>query len=301
MTSNDRDPSAGAGPQAHWNRPEMGGSRSFSSSAQAPRWTPEQQRPPSGHRREEERKPGLSAWQEGIVLVVLAILVAIIVKALFVQAFYIPSESMEPGLQGGPSVSTDDRVLVEKPSYWLAGTPKRGDVVVFSDPGSWLGVDEAAGPDNLVGKALSVIGLYPEGGHLVKRVIGVPGDVIVCCDKQGHLQVNGISIEEETYARPSKTKCGRPNKEGACFGPMPGSRHWEIGPVPEGSLFVMGDNRSNSADSTVHMCTAQETDCALVPWVPEDNVVGKVVALGWPLDRAKWIHRPDSFEGVPSE
>ena len=184
MTSNDRDPSVGVGPQAHWDGPETGGSRSFSSHPQAPRWASEQRGRGSGPRREEEHKPRLSAWQEGIVLVVLAILVAIVVKALFVQAFYIPSESMEPGLQGGPSVATDDRVLVEKPSYWLAGTPKRGDVVVFSDPGSWLGVDESAGPDNLLGKALAVVGLYPEGGHLVKRVIGVPGDVVECCDKQ---------------------------------------------------------------------------------------------------------------------
>jgi signal peptidase I len=230
----------------------------------------------------------------------MAVLVAVVVKALFVQAFYIPSESMEPGLQGGPSVATDDRVLVEKPSYWLAGTPQRGDVVVFSDPGSWLGVDESEGPDNILGKGLAIIGLYPEGGHLVKRVIGVPGDVIECCDKQGRLMVNGVAIDEP-YARPSETKCGRPNKEGECFGPMPGTRQWEVGPVPEGSLFVMGDNRANSADSTVHMCTGRETDCALVPWVPEDNVVGKVVALGWPLDRAKWIHRPKSFEDVPSQ
>lgn len=279
----------------------MGGSRSFSSSPQTPRWASEQSGPAGGPRREEEHhRPRLSAWQEGIVLVVLAVLVAIVVKALFVQAFYIPSESMEPGLQGGPSVATDDRVLVEKPSYWLSGTPQRGDVVVFSDPGSWLGVDESAGPNNLFGKALAVIGLYPEGGHLVKRVIGVPGDVIECCDKQGRLIVNGVPIDEP-YARPSQTKCGRPNKDGECFGPMPGNRHWEAGPVPEGSLFVMGDNRANSADSTVHMCTANETDCALVPWVPEENVVGKVVALGWPLDRAKWIHRPESFEDVPSQ
>ncbi|TQL69380.1 signal peptidase I [Nocardioides albertanoniae] len=299
MTSNDRDPSVGARPQANWNRPEMEGSRSFFSSEQAPRWAPEEQGRRGGSRREQERKPRLSAWQEGIVLVVLAVLVAIVVKAFFVQAFYIPSESMEPGLQGGPTVSTDDRVLVEKPSYWLSGTPKRGDVVVFSDPGSWLGVAEGGGPDNLLGKGLSVIGLYPEGGHLVKRVIGVPGDVVECCDKQGRMMVNGVAIDEP-YARPSRTKCGRPNKDGECFGPMPGSRHWKSERVPEGSLFVMGDNRSNSADSTVHMCTAEETDCALVPWVPEDNVVGKVVALGWPLNRAKWIHRPDSFEAVPS-
>ncbi|MBO0841771.1 MAG: signal peptidase I [Nocardioides sp.] len=278
MTSKDRDRSVRLDPEM------TEGSRSSSAVAAA----------------DKGEKKHLNAWQEGIVLVILAVVVAVIVKSFFVQAFYIPSESMEPGLQGGASVPADDRVVVEKPSYWFSGTPQRGDIVVFADPGGWLSASESAGPTSVVAKALAAIGLYPESDHLVKRVIGVAGDKIVCCDTQGRIEVNGVPITEP-YARPSDTKCGRLAKAGKCYGPMPGTKHWEVGPVPKGQLFVMGDNRGNSADSTVHMCTDDQTDCSNVPWVPEHNVVGRVVALAWPLGRAKWIHNPQSFKGVPSK
>ena len=114
-------------------------------------------------------------------------MLAIVIKALFVQAFYIPSQSMEPGLV------KNDRILVQKVSYWFGGGPERGDVVVFKDPGGWLNAAESAGPTSGVAKLLSKIGLYPSGGHLVKRVIGVEGDMIVCCDKQGRIEVNGVA------------------------------------------------------------------------------------------------------------
>uniref|UniRef100_UPI0009E0A27C signal peptidase I n=1 Tax=Nocardioides sp. URHA0020 TaxID=1380392 RepID=UPI0009E0A27C len=117
----------------------------------------------------------LPVWQETILLLGIALVLAVVIKALFVQAFYIPSESMEPGL------IKNDRILVEKPSYWFDG-PERGDVVVFKDPGGWLQGEESAGPSGPVAKVLSKVGLYPSGGHLVKRVIGVEGDVITCCD-----------------------------------------------------------------------------------------------------------------------
>ena len=104
---------------------------------------------------------------------------AILIKAILVQAFYIPSESMEPGLV------RNDRILVQKVSYWFGGSPERGDVVVFKDPGGWLSGAESVGPPNAVTKLMAKIGLYPSGGHLVKRVIGVAGDTIKCCDDQG--------------------------------------------------------------------------------------------------------------------
>src|SRR3954447_722106 len=115
----------------------------------------------------EKTKKHLPLWQETLLLLTIAVVLAVVIKAFFVQAFYIPSESMEPGLV------KNDRILVEKMSYWFGGTPQRGDVVVFKDPGGWLPPDEAAGPTNAVGKVLSHVGLYPTGGHLVKRVIGV--------------------------------------------------------------------------------------------------------------------------------
>ena len=150
--------------------------------------------PPAQHRRRFRvaRIPTLPLWQEAILVLVGAVVLALLLKTFVLQAFYIPSESMEPGLE------KDDRILVQKVSYWFGDEPERGDVVVFEDPGGWLG----AGADEEVRgvkKVLASVGLYPEGGHLVKRVIGVPGDVIVCCDKEGRIRVNGQPLDEDGY------------------------------------------------------------------------------------------------------
>ena len=224
-------------------------------------------------------------WQEAAVLLGVALVLAIVIKAFFVQAFYIPSESMEPGL------IKNDRILVEKPSYWFGGSPQRGDVVVFDDPGGWLDAEESAGPTSGMGKVLAGVGLYPTGGHLVKRVIGVAGDTIECCDDKGRISVNGQPLNEKSYARLEP--------EDQCYGPMVGDCDWSVGPVPEGQLFVMGDNRGNSADSTVHMCLATDRDCTRNPYVPVDDVVGKVFMLLWPRDRFTVLHRPATFADVP--
>jgi len=234
---------------------------------------------------EDKQKKHLPLWQETILLLVVALGLAILIKAILVQAFYIPSESMEPGLV------RNDRILVEKVSYWFGGSPERGDVVVFKDPGGWLSGAESVGPPNAVTKLMAKIGLYPSGGHLVKRVIGVAGDTIKCCDKQGRISVNGKPLNEKSYVKQDGTQCN---------GPMIGC-NWTAGPVPKGHIFVMGDNRGHSADSTVHMCTKDETDC--VPgdeYVDTDLVVGKVFVLLWPSDRFSWLHRPDTFAGVPN-
>jgi signal peptidase I len=236
--------------------------------------------------RRRKKKMHLPLWQETILLLGIALVLAVVIKALFVQAFYIPSESMEPGLV------KNDRILVQKVSYWFGGSPERGDVVVFKDPGGWLGPDEAAGPTNPLAKMMAKVGLYPQGGHLVKRVIGVEGDVIKCCDKRGRLSVNGVPLVEDDYV---KQEAGV-----ACRGPMRGDCDWTAGPVPDGHIFVMGDNRNHSADSTVHMCVEDDEDC--VPgdeFVPVDLVVGKVFVLLWPYDHFQWVQRPDTFADVP--
>ena len=136
-------------------------------------------------------------WQESILLLGIALVLAIVIKTFFVQAFYIPSESMEPGL------IRNDRILVQKVSYWFGGDPSRGDVVVFEDPGGWLTGEEPK-PTGLA-SLLSKVGLYPTGGHLVKRVIGTEGDVIECCDDEGRILVNGEPIDESKYIAKRKT------------------------------------------------------------------------------------------------
>jgi signal peptidase I len=176
----------------------------------------------------------------------------------------VPSESMEPMLV------TQDRILVQKVSYW-AGDVKRGDVVVFEDPGGWLG----PGPElNPVQKVFSTIGLYPAGGHLVKRVIGVGGDRVQCCDKQGRVSVNGVPLDESEYLMK---------------GAQPSAKEFDVR-VPEDRLWVMGDNRANSEDSRYHQ------DLRGNGTIPVLNVVGKVFAIVWPLSRFTFVQRPATFE-----
>ena len=237
----------------------------------------------------KRRRKQLPLWLETVLLLTLAIVLAIVIKAFFVQAFYIPSRSMEPGL------IKNDRILVEKMSYWGGGTPQRGDVVVFNDPGGWLNAIEDAGPSNPVGKLMAKIGLYPAGGNLVKRVIGVAGDTVHCCDSKGRIEVNGHPLDETSYA---------PKTPGmTCYGPEVNHcrTHWTAGPVPAGHLFVMGDNRNDSADSVYHLCHPRGPGCHTgSPFVPVSDVVGKVFALVWPASRFHFLHRPSDFSGIPA-
>jgi signal peptidase I len=236
------------------------------------------------------KKPHRPLWQETILLLVIAVVLALVLKTFFVQAFYIPSPSMVPGLV------ENDRILVEKPSYWFGGTPQRGDVVVFEDPGDWLPAEDKTGPTGTIPKLMSRIGLYPAGGHLVKRVIGVAGDTIVCCDEEGRLSVNGQPLVEDDYVN---------NPDSACRGPKgPGGPQrcsWIAGPVPAGDLFVMGDNRYDSADSSYHLC-GSPAQAGCTPgdeYVADDLVVGRVFAVLWPRDHMAWLHRPETFSDVP--
>lgn len=236
--------------------------------------------------RDETKRSGpLKVVIETVVLVLVAVVLAVGVKTFFVQAFYIPSGSMEPGLQ------VNDRILVEKPSYWFGNGPSRGDIIVFKDPGGWLTPADDAKPSGPMASVLAKIGLYPSGGHLVKRVIGVAGDKVVCCDAQGRISVNGTPLDEESYIAP----------QSACNGPMAGCKGWSA-TVPKGKLFVMGDNRGESADSSYHLCTAAEAASCKPEdaFVPVSDVVGKVFSLVWPASDAKWIKRPADFAKVAS-
>jgi signal peptidase I len=234
---------------------------------------------------EKPRRKQLPIWQETILLLGIALLLAVLIKALFVQAFYIPSESMEPGLV------KNDRILVQKVSYWGDDGPQRGDVIVFKDPGSWLGPEDTQGPTSLFAQGLAKVGLYPTGGHLVKRVVGVAGDRVTCCDEQGRLSVNGHTLDERDFVKQDGARCAAPMID--C--------ELDVGPLPEGHLLVMGDNRGNSADSTAHMCESDAEQCPPTRGlVPVDLVVGKVFALVWPSDHFRRVNRPDVFEDVPA-
>ena len=235
---------------------------------------------PAGVKHARSRKP-LPLWAETILLLALAIVLAIILKSFFVESFYVPSGSMEP------QFVQNDRILVQKVSYWFGGEPQRGDIVVFKDPGGWLSAEEAGNPTNGFTKVLSHIGLYPTGGHLVKRVIGVGGDHVVCCDSEGRITVNGTPLDETSYlnagSHPNSAELLRINQSQG--------QNWDVR-VPAGHLWVMGDNRDHSADSRFHMTGPGGG------FVADDLVVGKVFALVWPFSRAEIIHRPATFAHV---
>jgi signal peptidase I len=214
----------------------------------------------------------LPVWQESLLLLAIALVLAIGIKYFFVQAFYIPSPSMEP------LFVKNDRILVQKVSYWGSRGPQRGDIVVFKDPGGWLPAEVSRTASNPVTRTLEAIGLYPSGGHLVKRVIGVGGDRVTCCDAQGRVTVNGKALDETAYLPK---------------GTLPSEDPFDVR-VPDGHLWVMGDNRSNSADSRYHMGEPGGG------FVADDLVVGKVWALIWPWKRAEWVHRPTTFKGIPN-
>jgi len=221
----------------------------------------------TGSSRRRNRKH-LPLWQELLVLLGTALVLAVVVKTFFVQAFYIPSSSMEPTL------NINDRILVEKVSYW-AGDVHRGDIVVFDDPGGWLSNEGQLQPHNPLQRALEIVGLFPTGGHLVKRVIGVGGDHVRCCDAEGNILVNGVPLEE-TYLPKGINPSDTPfNKT-----------------VPEGHLWVMGDNRGASSDSRAH------TGAPGAGFVAAGDIVGKVWAIVWPGSRVEFVDRPKVFDSA---
>jgi len=211
-----------------------------------------------------EKTRRVPAWLELILLLAVALVISVVIKTFVLQMFFVPSESMEP------LFIEDDRILVQKVSYW-SGDVKRGDVVVFEDPGGWLG----AGPElGSVQKALSVIGLYPAGGHLVKRVVAVGGDQVACCDGRGRVTVNGVALQEGEYLRK---------------GINPSDRRFDV-TVPRGRLWMMGDNRLNSQDSRYHQ------DLSGMGTISVNRVVGKVAAIVWPAGRFQLIGRPETYD-----
>ncbi len=207
----------------------------------------------------------------------LALVLSFVVKTWLLQAFYIPSGSMEDTLR------INDRVIVSK----LTPGPfdlQRGDIVVFADPGGWL--DEPPPPQTgpvrtVVRDVLMFVGLLPDDSenHLIKRVIGLPGDHVKCCDAGERITVNGAPIVEPYI------------KHGDAASSQPFDIH-----VPSGSVWVMGDHRSNSSDSRFHDPSGTGRDGS----VPESLIVGRAVSIVWPLGHLSWLQHPSAtFSKVP--
>ncbi|MFJ7153794.1 signal peptidase I [Streptomyces sp. NPDC101118] len=209
-----------------------------------------------------------SFWKELPLLIGIALLLALLIKTFLVQAFSIPSDSMQNTLQRG------DRVLVDKLTPWFGSEPERGEVVVFHDPNKWLAGEPVAKP-NAIQNFLSFIGLMPsaEDKDLIKRVIGVGGDT-VSCEKGGPVKVNGKALDEP-YIYNGNTPCDD----------MPFNVK-----VPKGKIWVMGDHRQNSYDSRYHM------DDETKGFVPNSKVVGRAVVIAWPVTRWSTLPIPDTFD-----
>ncbi|WAP58570.1 signal peptidase I [Streptomyces sp. S465] len=208
------------------------------------------------------------------LLAAVCVALVLLVSGFVVQPFLIPSGSMENTLRPG------DRVLVNKLAYRFGDDPRRGDVVVFDGAGSFHEEEPSGNPvTGLLRKAAAAVGLAePAESDYVKRVVGVGGDRVTCCDKRGRIEVNGQPVDER-YLHP---------------GDSPSRVRFDI-VVPEGRLWVMGDHRDASRDSRDYLGAPGGGA------VPVDKVIGRVEWIGWPIGRWSGVPRPDAFASVPEE
>jgi signal peptidase I len=200
---------------------------------------------------------GKTFWRELPILLAVAVVVAVVVRAFILQTFYIPSESMQNTLE------INDRVLVNKLVYDFR-SPHRGEIVVFQAPPSWRN--------------------NPAEKDFIKRVIGVGGDHVVCCDPQHRILVNGHPLDEPYIFRDNDGVADPASDE-----------DFDI-TVPQGRLWVMGDHRLASGDSRQQYKQTKQVQASTIS---EDAVVGRAFVVFWPLGRAKWLTVPKTFDGVP--
>lgn len=218
-----------------------------------------------------EGKPH-STWfraaREIVIIVVIALVASALLRAFVVQAFYVPTGSMLPTIQ------LNDKILVSR-----IGSVHRGEVVVFKDPGGWIPPEEKSPPPGPIHAFFEWIGVLPQTGdnHLVKRVIGLPGDHVVCCTKAGQIKINGKAIDESQYLFQGDQRAD--------------DQSYNV-VVPAGHMFVLGDHRYDSADSSYHLPSQGA-------FVPEDLVTGRAVAIIWPLGQMRILHIPSDFQGIP--
>lgn len=223
-----------------------------------------------------QRRRRLRTTREIPLLIGIALCIALLIKTFLMQAFVIPSGSMEP------TINVDDRVLVDKFTPWFGWEPGRGDVVVFKDPGGWLERDAGSVPVDdppvlrEIKTGLTWVGLMPkEDEDLIKRVIGIGGDTVVCCDDDGRITVNGTAIEEP-YVKSQEA-----------------TAHitFEVTVGPD-RIFVMGDNRARSADSRYHLSDPGQGT------IPVELVVGRAVVIAWPYAHWARLGGSEAFAAV---
>ena len=219
------------------------------------------------------RKAKGTSLRELPILVVSALILSIVVKTFLVQFFYIPSGSMESTLQ------VNDRVGVNKLGA-LFSDIKRGEVVVFRDPASWLSApyDDSTGISKVIKESLVFVGILPDPAkqYLIKRVIGVGGDHVVCCSPSGKLTVNDVEVTEPYIFEGNK----------------PSDSTFDV-TVPQGFIWVMGDHRGASADSRFH------TDDPNKGLVPLDKVTGRALFVIWPLKNAGILEVGKDLSEIP--
>jgi signal peptidase I len=231
---------------------------------------------PAARSSERRRRSNWIFLRDVLLILLAALLISFVLKTFFIRSFYIPSQSMTNTLQ------VNDRVIVSLLTPGL--TPlKHGDVVVFEDPGGWLcpGGCRPTPPQSPITAALAFVGLVPpsDNSHLIKRVIGLPGDTVKCCSTGGEVEVNGVLIDEPYLNIPK----GVPNDKYS----------FEV-TVPPGDLWVVGDHRYESGDSAEHN---DQHDAS--PFVPMKDVVGRVMVISWPVDRWTFLSDyPNVFRNV---
>jgi signal peptidase I len=197
-----------------------------------------------------------SFWKEMPILLVVAIVVAICIRAFVLQTFFIPSSSMEHTL------NINDRILVNKLVYHFR-SPGRGEIIVFTSPDSWRNT--------------------PDEKDFIKRVIGIGGDHVACCDADERLTVNGAAINEPYLNSDAGTMPASPTKFTVV--------------VPKGRLWVMGDNRFFSGDSQERYAVTGNIDDSTIA---TSAVIGRAFVVFWPLGRATWLTVPPGFSQVGS-
>jgi len=237
-------------------------------------------------------------WVELPILIVVAFALTFLIQTFIAKVYYVPSGSMEKTLHG--VASGGDRILASKIVYDFRD-PEPGDVVVFKGPDTWAAEADIAGPSGLIGKAIasigSVVGIAPPNEKdFVKRVIAVGGQTVACCDAAGNITVDGRSLDEPYIYEPwpftpgvaDCTTGGDVTRYGSqrCFAPQK---------VPEGELWVMGDHRSDSSDSSYNCLGfkpgAAPASCARP--IPVDDVIGKAIFIVMPPSRWGTIGDPD--------